>query len=183
MIHNKLLIRLFIFKILVFAGATSLVAQRKYWSKDEEQFYLKLKSMCEYYSEKRFDTAQRDIAFKEFVYFDNVLKDTSASRIRERITFFDGLFVGMLRFIDSVGAGNLDALPVRLFKNNKELFEPFDIGGELSELQPITFVYFNKHVPDKPLGFLLFEKSTHKLSSWVLINQGGYRYFLTFNLL
>lgn len=177
LIFSKILISV----ILMNVKSNALCAQSQ-WTRDEVQFYNKMKLMCEYYSKNKYDTANREYAFREFVYFDNILKDTSELRKRERIVFFDGLFITMMTFIDSVGVNNLDAAPTRQFQNNTDFFQPFKSDGELFELLPQTLTYFDKRKPDKPLGVLLFEKHSHKLLAWVLINQGGYRYFLTFNL-
>lgn len=168
----------FLFLILT----TTAFAQANGWTKDEEQFYGAMKSLCEYFKDKTYDTTQRDFVFKQFVYFDNILDDTSKTRIQERIKWFDGLFYKMTHFIDSVGLENLDAKPTMFFKNNKNFYKPFDKGGELHELLPLTLTYYDKRRPNDPIGTLLFEQKTHKLLAWVIINQGGYRYFLTFNL-
>jgi hypothetical protein len=45
-----------------------------------------------------------------------------------------------------------------------------------------VFAYYRKDEPENPLGTLLFESGTDKLAAWIMINQGGYKYFLTFNL-
>jgi uncharacterized membrane protein YvbJ len=79
-----------------------------------------------------------------------------------------------------VGLINLGAKPVRFFKHDKEFYKPFT--QEIKDLASMTLVYFDKRRPDEPLGTLLFEQKTHKLGAWILINQGGYHYFLTFNL-
>lgn len=173
-----------LFKTLLFLIlTTSSFAQKKGWTKDEEQFYVKMKSLCEYFKGKTYDTTQRDFVFKEFVYFDNILADTSKTRIEKRIKWFDGLFYQMTHFVDSVGLENLEAKPTNFFKDNKAFYEHYDIGGELNELLPLTLTYFDKRRPNEPIGTLLFELKTHKLLAWAIINQGGYRYFLTFNLL
>lgn len=162
---------------------TGSFAQSNKWTNDEIQFYQKLKFITEYFHTRPYDTAQRGFVFKEFVYFENILTDTSNNRIKERIRWFDGLFIQMLHFVDSVGLENLDAAPTRFFKDDKIFFRPFDDNGELNELLPLTLVYFDKRKPNHPIGSLLFEKKTHKLLSWIIINQGGYCYFLTFNLI
>lgn len=173
------LLKTFFFLILT----TTSFGQTQSWTKDEQDFYVKIKSLCEYFKEKNYDTTQREIVFKEYVYFDNVLADTSKTRIQKRIKWFDGLIYQMTHFIDSVGLENLDAKPTSFFKDNKEFFKPYDKGGELNKLLPLTLSYFDKRRPNEPIGTLLFEPKTHKLLAWVIINQGGYRYFLTFNLL
>lgn len=177
MIMHKL-INTLLFLIL----ATASFAQSKDWTKDEQEYYRTMKSLCEHFRGKTYDTAQRNAVFSEFVYFDNILGDTSKTRIQESIQWFDGLFYQMTHFIDSVGLDNLDAKPTVFFKDQKSFFEPYDKGGELNGLLPLTLTYFDKRRPNEPIGTLLFEQKTHKLLAWVVINQGGYRYFLTFNL-
>ena len=173
------LFKTFLFLILT----TSCFGQsKKGWTMDEEKNYATMKSLCEHFRGKTYDTTQRSIVFKEFVYFDNILGDTSKTKIQERIKLFDGLFYQMTHFIDSVGFENLEAKPTNFFKDNKTFFEPYNKDGELNELLPLTLTYYDKRTPNKPIGTLLFEPKTHKLLAWVIINQGGYRYFLTFNL-
>jgi len=161
---------------------TSSFAQTNDWTTDEQKFYTTMKLLCEHFKDKTYDTTQRDFVFKEFVYFDNILGDTSKTRMQKRIQWFDGLFYQMTHFIDSVGLVNLEAKPTIYFANNKIFFEPYDKGGELNEFLPFTLTYFDNRKPNEPIGTLLFEPKTHKLLAWIIINQGGYRYFLTFNL-
>jgi hypothetical protein len=175
-------IRRLITTVLFLIIATSSFGQSKGWTKDEQEFYRTMKSLCEHFKGKTYDTTQRSFVFKEFVYFDNILSDTSKTKIQERIKWFDGLFYTMIHFVDSVGLENLEAKPTTFFKKNKIFFEPFDKDGELNELLPLTLTYFDKRRPNEPIGTLLFEQKTHKLLAWVIIDQGGYRYFLTFNL-
>ena len=79
---------------------------------------------------------------------------------------------------------------MRFYKNHK-IYEPFDedkaklkaLGGEkMYAKDDNVFAYFRKEEPENPLGVLLFESETDKLAAWIMINQGGYGYFLTFNL-
>lgn len=167
---------------LLLITAASSFGQSNALTKDEQEFYRTMKSLCEHFKGKTYDTTQRSFVFKEFVYFDNILADSSKTRIEERIKMFDGLFYNMTHFIDSVGLDNLEAKPTTFFKENKTFFKPFDKGAELNELLPLTLTYFDKRRPNEPIGTLLFEPKTHKLLAWIIINQGGYRYFLTFNL-
>ncbi|MFT3747392.1 MAG: hypothetical protein QM768_03715 [Agriterribacter sp.] len=169
--------------LLVNAHIGTLSAQSNNWTKDEAEYYKKMKSLCEYIQNERYDTARRGLIFKEFIYFDNVLSDTSIVHIRERTQWFDGLFIMLIRFVDSVGLSNLDAVPTRFFKADTTFFEPYGSGGDLEDCTPYTLTYFDKRHPEHPIGTLLFEVGTHKLLSWIVLNQGGYRYFLTFNLM
>ena len=110
-------------------------------------------------------------------------------RREERLTKFDAIFSFFRNKIDSIGVSKLDAKPVRFYKEHK-IYEPFDekvakesISGEkMYTKHQNVFAYYRKDDPDNPLGVLLFEPNTNKLASWILINQGGYKYFLLFNL-
>ncbi len=79
---------------------------------------------------------------------------------------------------------------MRFYKHHK-IYKPFDeqqikesISGEkMYKKDKNVFAYYRKEYPENPLGALLFEPETNKLVAWIMINQGGYKYFLTFNLL
>ena len=172
------LYKTFLFLIL----ATSSFGQSRGWTKNEQKFYGTMKSLCEHFKGRTYDTTQRSFVFKEFVYFDNILGDTSNTQIERRIKCFDGLFYIMTHFIDSVGLENLDAKPTNCFKENKLFFKPYCKSGEMNQLLPYTLTYFDKRKPDEPIGTLLFEPKSHKLYAWIVVNQGGYHYFLTFNM-
>ena len=178
----KIIIRKICYVFLLTILTTITFAQNKDWSKDEVQFYATVKSLFEHFEGKTYDTTQRELVFKKFIYFDNILNDTSKTRVQQRIKYFDALFYQMNHFVDSVGLKNLDAKPTHFFKDNKEFFKPYEKDGELHKLLPRTLTYFDKRRPNEPIGTLLFEPKTHKLMAWVVINQGGYYYFLTFNL-
>jgi hypothetical protein len=155
-------------------------AQKETWTKDEALYYKTAVELCTYLSSHEYDTSKRDFIFENYVYFDYALSDTSATRIKNRINYFDKLFPVIKHFVDSMGLANLDAKPVRFFSHDSEFYKPFT--EEIKDLDSVTLAYFDKRRPDKPIGTLLFEPKTHKLVAWILINQGGYHYFLTFNL-
>ncbi|WP_461788651.1 hypothetical protein [Pedobacter sp.] len=161
--------------------ATSCLAQKEKFTVDEERYYQTVVSLFQQFKNKQYDTTQRAAVFKQYVYFDNILADTSKNTILQRIKFFDEVFPRMLHYVDSVGMENLDAAPTRLFKADKNFFKPFE-SEELKDLLPFTLTYYDKNTPEKPIGVLLFEPKTHKLLAWILLNQGGYYYFLTFNM-
>ena len=71
--------KLFTTFILLILSATC-IGQTKDWTKNEQEFYVKMKSMCEHFKGKTYDTTQRDFVFKEYVYFDNILSDTSKTK-------------------------------------------------------------------------------------------------------
>ena len=162
---------------------STCLAQSKSFTQGEQQKYQTVKKLFEHFEKKKYDTTQRDFVFKHYVYFEHILGDTSKTKIGERVKFFDELFGKMVNYVDSVGINTLDAVPTRNFEKNLDFFKPFTDNGELKELLPLTLTFFDTRKPEEPLGVLLFEPKTHKLLSWIIINQGGYRYFLTFNLI
>lgn len=160
------------------------------WYENEQQQYNKLVGLTKFVQNKDFSAISKDSLFQKYIYFDYVLKDTLSERKERRLILFDTIFYYFKKTIDSIGLENLDARPVRFYKKNK-IYQPFDkeiaretITGEKMYIQDSNvFAYYKKSEPENPLGTLLFEPVTNKLVAWIMINQGGYHYFLTFNLL
>jgi len=150
------------------------------WTVNEKANYKKLTELAKYINGKEKSKISKDLLFEKYILFDYVLKDTIATRKEKRIQTFDTLFYYFRKQIDSVGIGNLDAKPIRFYKDN-EIYKPFE--KQLAEIEPNVFAYFEKSEPENPKGTLWFDPKTNKLIAWILINQGGYRYFLTFNLM
>lgn len=165
--------------VILFCNTT--FAQSQSMQKDEKAYYKTLSDLVKFIEKKPYHFSQRDTLFDRFIYFDYILKDTLKERVTKRIEIFDGLFSNLQHFVDSVGGKNLDALPMRFFKNDIAFYKPFT--EELKEAATNTFAYFNKANPNKPLGIIRFEAKTHKIIAWIVIDQSGYKYFLTFNLL
>lgn len=160
-------------------------AQSQSMTKSQRQSYKVMQALCSYYTGTKYDTLQRGEVVKRFIYFGNSVTDTLASKKGQRVRQFDWLFARVVHFIDSVGVNNLDAKPTVSFKRDKEYFLPFakkGFGG-LHKFLPYTLTYFDKRNPTKPIGTLFFEPRTHKLAAWIIINQGGHYYPLSFNLL
>jgi len=178
--EKQLTIKLIITSLLL--AFTSNCFSQGSFTPDETKYYATVKSLLKHFENKKYDSIQRAVVFEKFVYFDNILADTSKAKINERIKYFDAFFPLVFHFVDSLGVENLDAKPTRLFKSDSTYFSHFGEKGELKELLPFTLTYYHKKAPQVPLGTLLFEPKTHKLLAWAIINQGGYWYFLTFNL-
>ena len=155
-------------------------AQTKQLQESETANFKTLKGLVNFIHKKSYSVSKRNILFDKYILFDYVLNDTSKERIDNRVALFDGLFSKFQHFIDSAGLNNLDALPIRFFKDDPQ-YKPFT--EELKEVGPNTFAFFNKNSPSLPLGLILFDEKTHKIVSWIMIDQGGYKYFLTFNML
>ncbi|WP_131536136.1 hypothetical protein [Pedobacter nototheniae] len=158
-------------------------AQTNDLTEDEKKYIQNARSLFEYFDNRAYSSTLRDSVFEKFVYFDNILADSSKTRVNERKILFDRMFPKMLHLVDSVGIKNLVVVPTRFFINDSTYFKHFGKDGELHKLLPFILTYYNKATPDIPMGLLLFEPRTHKLMAWMIINQGGYWYFLTFNLL
>jgi hypothetical protein len=161
------------------------------WNENDKAQYYKLKELAQYVYKKEKSEISKDSLFDKYVFFDYVLNDTVSERRERRIVAFDTLFYYFKKTVDSIGLENLDAKPVRYYKNH-EIYKPFDeekaelktVGGEkMYAKDDNVFAYFRKEEPENPIGVLLFEPETDKLGAWIMINQGGYKYFLTFSLL
>ena len=151
------------------------------WSESEKGFHATAEGLSEFLSEHEYDSTLRDTIISRYVYFDNILQDTSLSRLQGRRAWLDTLLVVFDDFVDSVGMANLDAKPLRFCADDTVFFEPY--AHELREAVPVCLAYFDKRNPDQMIGTLLFEEQTQKLGAWVVLNQGEARFFLTFSLL
>jgi hypothetical protein len=113
------------------------IAQNKVsedWTDNDKAQYAKLKELANYVYKKEKSEISKDTLFKHYVYFANVLNDTVTERRERRIIAFDGLFDYFRKTVDSIGFENLDAKPVRFYKNYK-IYEPFD--EEKAELKTV----------------------------------------------
>ena len=169
-----------IFLLLIYFVNLGLHAQKSDWTKNELLNYKTLADLATYISQHKNEKLSNEFLFENYIYFDYVLNDTVANRKEKRIQQFDTLFSIFTKVIDSIGIKNLDAQPVRFYKGTKT-YTPFE--NELKKTEKNVFAYFDKRKPDSPLGKLLFDEKSNKLIAWILVNQGGYHYFLTFNLL
>ncbi len=183
---NKILITvLFLSTFLCFSQEKN----SENWTINERAQYKKLTELTNYVNNKEKSQISKDSLFIKYIYFDYVLKDTVNERKERRLASFDTIFYYFRKTVDSIGIKKLDAKPIRFYKNH-EIYEPFDeekaiksVNGEkMYSKNKNVFAYFRKEEPDSPLGALLFEPNSNKLAAWIMINQGGYKYFLTFNL-
>lgn len=171
-----------IFGILISIIFTSCEKENKFvdWTEKEKSQYEKLTELAKYVNGKEKSEISKELLFEKYIEFDYVLNDTSAARKANRIQSFDTLFYYFRKPIDSIGIINLDAKPVRFFKEH-EIYEPFK--KQLAEIEPNVFAYYEKSKPKNPKGVLWFDQESNKMIAWILLNQGGTRYFLSFNLM
>ena len=180
-----------IISILILTSFICFGQDKKFenWTENEKSHYHKLLKLAKYVEGQNKNQISKDTLFDKFIFFDYVLNDTITERREKRLEVFDTLFYSFRKTIDSFGLENLDAKPVRFYKEH-EIYKPFDedqamksISGEkMYEKDSNVFAYYRKEEPETPLGTLLFEPETGKLVAWIMIDQGGYKYFLTFNL-
>lgn len=150
------------------------------WTEKEKSQYQKLTELAEYVNEKEKSDISNDLLFEKYIEFDYVMSDSSETRKEQRIASFDTLFYYFRNRIDSLGIENLDAKPIRFFKEH-EIYEPFK--NQLAELEPNVFAYYEKRNPDNPKGVLRFDQESNKMIAWIFLKQGGRSYFLTFNMM
>ena len=184
---NKLLT--FVFSTTSFLSFGQKINSEK-WTDNELAQYSKLADLAKYIHNKNKLQISKDSLFNNYIYFDYILNDTVSERQEKRLQSFDTIFYYFRKTVDSLGLENLDAKPVRFYKNH-EIYNPFNedlaretVGGEkMNSKDENVFAYYRKDDPENPIGTLLFEPKTNKLVAWIMINQGGHKYFLTFNML
>ena len=152
-------------------------AQNISWTKEEKEYYTKTKELCNYLKTNPYDTSKRKFIFSKFIGFVNPKNDTSQNRLR----YFDMLFYHFYHFVDSVGLENLDAKPVRYFKNDTTFYKPFTEELKWADSMSLVLAYYDKREPARPLGALLYEPKSRKLFSWIILNMGGFL-FVTPNM-
>jgi hypothetical protein len=170
--HHK-----FILLLIFFSLFHTIRAQNSSWTKEEKEYYTKTKELCNYLKATPYDTAKRQFIFSNFIRFANPKNDTSQNRLQ----FFDMLLYHFYHFVDSVGLENLDAKPVRFFKNDTTFYKPFNEELKWADSMSLVLAYYDKQELAKPLGALLYEPESRKLLSWVILNIGGWL-FLTPNM-
>jgi hypothetical protein len=140
-----------------------------------------ISELCSYLVEHKQNIDIRNPDIQKYILLDYVLNDSSKFRKEKRVSQINELLNKFTHFVDSAGVANLDAAPVRFYKSDTGFYRPFN--ANLQEAAPVSFAYFSKSNEKKPLGYLLFDEKTHKLIAWIMINQGGYYYYLEFTLI
>lgn len=186
-IMKKILIGILLFTSIISFGQNT---SSEKWTENELAQYVKLNQLAKYVYKKEKSEISKDTLFEKYVYMDYVLRDPETERKEKRLMLFDTIFYSFRKNVDSIGLKDFEAKPVRFYKNHK-IYHPFNeaiaketIGGEKMYISDANvFAYYRKEDPENPLGTLAFEPITSKLIAWIMIDQGGYKYFLTFKLL
>jgi hypothetical protein len=150
------------------------------WTKEQITYHETFLNFCKYVDNKKINELPLDTLFKKYIYFDYVLSDTSAERKDRRLQIFPSVLESFQHNIDSIGADNIEARPISYYEKDAEFFEPFTL--QLKDEIPDVLAYYKKGQKDKPIGTILFERKTGKIVAWIIINQGGYYYYMIFNL-
>ncbi len=156
------------------------IAQPKNWTSNDVRYQNTITNLSKYLTNTSESSIRRD-SLENYIYFDYALENASQVQKEKRLHSVDTLIKVLKHFVDSVGYENIQVKPVQDFKSNATYYQPFE--KELKKDAPNSLAYFDKSNPSIPLGSLLFDQKTGKLMSWVVINQSGYYYFLTFDML
>lgn len=151
------------------------------WTKDQVAYHKTFLNFCKYIDNKKVTELITDTLFKDYIYFDYVLTDTSTQRKDRRLKKFPSVLEPFQHYVDSIGAENIEARPISYYDKNEEFFKPFTL--QLKDKIPDVLAYYQKGQENKPIGTILFDRNTHKIIAWIIINQGGYYYYLIFNLI
>jgi hypothetical protein len=169
-----------LFVALTMIAANTVSAQTGDWTRNELKYQNTIANLSKYLSRTPESAINQD-SLKNYIFIDYGLNSVPQAQRDKRIHAADTLIKVFKHFIDSVGYENLDVKPVQYFKSNSEYYQQFE--KELKKDEPNSLAYFNKSSPSLPLGSLLFDEKTGKLMSWIVINQSGYYYYLTFDML
>ena len=157
------------------------VDDKSTWTKDQIGYRETFLKFCNYVDNKQIGDLPLDTLFKNYIYFDYILKDTVTERKDRRLKMFPSIMQPFQHLIDSIGANNIDIKPISYYEKDTAFFLPFT--KQLKEQIPWVMAYYQKGHEEKPLGTIMFSKKTHKITAWIIIDQGGFYYYETFNLL
>ncbi len=136
------------------------------------------RSFCKYL--KKTDSLKLDtfVLFHRYVDINYIKSDSSKVRIQKRLQYMVKLCRDVKSHVNMLWLKDYDATKLSNyhFKNAEET-------NGLKEIEDQVYVYFLKAKPETPLGYIRFAPQTNKVISWILINQGGYHYFLTLNMM
>ena len=163
---------------------------QEHWTPKELEQYAALKRLAEFTYQHEYNEPFWETLTTEHLYLDYLLTDTTSVRDKERYNQMLGFFVYFKQTVDSLGVANLDAAPVRFYRDHK-FYDVFDenkaiktVGGSSMALPTDNvFVWYRKEDPYKVKGALWFDEESNRLISWILLKQGGAGYFITGKLL
>lgn len=110
--------------LLITCISFSQEKEQENWTKNEKTQYNTFFNLARYIKGKQKSEISKDTLFKKYIYFDYVLNDTNTVRRENRLKVFDTIFYRFRKGIDSFGVENLDAKPIRFYKNH-EIYNPF----------------------------------------------------------
>jgi hypothetical protein len=165
-----------LFFILAFAAITGEYSSAQ--TILDKQRIINFKNFFNYL--RKTDTLNIDTSLlqKKYINISYIKNDTSRTRLLRRTSYFISLCYILKKVADTLKIHDYGAMNIKSY----HLHDPKEYE-ELQTNNDNIYVYFLKSHPDAPLGFLLFAPNSDKIYSCILINQGGYHYFLTLNLL
>ena len=95
------------------------------WTTNELTQYKTLQKLGSYVYKKEKDELSRDSLFTQYIYFEHLLKDPDTARKDRRVQAFDTIFDFFRQTVNKIGLENLDAKPIRFYKDH-EIYKPFD---------------------------------------------------------
>ncbi len=173
---NRRICKLRYYGILLFSAVHSFLSYsqetKSYegWSQDEIAYDRTVYGLASYIDSMKGKDLLTDTIKNRYFYLDDIMNNPIAEQKARGLASFDWMFSFIPKMIDSVGLENLDVKPLRFYKGT-EIYRPFERA--LAKLAPYVMVYYDQKNPDNPIGTLLFDPKTHKLQSWILIDQGG----------
>lgn len=172
--------KLLVFGIIVFISHNIFSQKDKFkdWHPTEIEYYKNLKKLAYYVGGKPdadFEIS-KDSIIQKYIYINEESKDSIHKNTVYSIEYKNGLFnTYFTKAIDKHGLENLDAQPLRFYKETDSIYRPF--RKALNKVSQYVLVYYLKGSPEKPIGTLVFEPKSKKLASWILLSQGSSGWF------
>jgi hypothetical protein len=152
---------------MIFFTSHNIFSQKdkfKDWQPNETHYYKNLEKLAEYVGDKPYAYFEisKDSLIQNFLYINEESKDSIFNNTVYSIEYKNGLFnTYFTKAIHRHGLENLDAQPLRFYKETDSIYQPFI--KSLRNISHLIMVYYLKGSSEKPLGTLLFEPKSQKL--------------------
>jgi hypothetical protein len=168
--------RLYIFLLrtilVVLVSGTSLNAQSIEGKRAET-----IKAFCNYLIKTDSSQIRAEDVIKSYVDAEYIQPDTNVMRYRARLNYLRTFTKGLQSYVHSLSNSTHTLIPLKDATNvDSKLLERF-------KEMPFEVYAWTTTVNGRPNKvWLAFRPGEWKVASWTLIDQGGYKYFLTLNL-
>jgi hypothetical protein len=168
-------------------------------SGQEKQRVKLLHRFCKYVKKTPPEQMDRALLVERYLAFEHIFRDSAQGHLQEKV--FVKLMKDLHTILDTTHINSYRVVPWHKYRYQEKLprmiweEEPLThIWGKPlpdkrnSHKQAVlegtrqldyTMVCYKKEKPQEPLYYFLFDER-NKILSWLLINQGGLHYFLTF---